>query len=368
MADKPMERPLRLRGRTPDMNESPVLPDVYSAAEIARVAGVRRRDVLDLVALGTITPLKGRFFPAADAILAVRTLQGQAPVTERPLFRGGSAVRREPAMPIAVSGTLHAAIAGALILIASIGMARPVARITPDEQKDLRLVFLMSPGPGGGGGGGGLKEPAPPPPAERKGTARLRSPVPAPKPAPRVDPPPVVRPDPPPPPKPEPEVVAPVVQVAADPRDRAGVPWTPREAPPAESESHGPGTNGGTGTGQGTGIGEGTGSGIGPGSGGGTGGGPYRPGAGITAPAIVREVKPDYTEEGRRRRIEGDVVVEIVVKSDGSVGNVKLLQGLGAGLDERAVEAVRQWRFSPARRYGTAVDVIVEVAMEFKLR
>jgi len=47
---------------------------------------------------------------------------------------------------------------------------------------------------------------------------------------------------------------------------------------------------------------------------------------------------------------------------------VKLLQGLGAGLDERAIDAVRQWRFSPAKRYGTPVDVIVEVAMEFKLR
>src|SRR6187200_1136009 len=104
MTDKAMERPLRLRGiRTPDMNDSPELPDVYSAAEIARVAGVRRRDVLDLIALGAITPLDGTFFPAGDAILAVRTLQGQAPVTERPLFRGGSAVRREPAMPLAVS-------------------------------------------------------------------------------------------------------------------------------------------------------------------------------------------------------------------------------------------------------------------------
>jgi TonB family protein len=61
-------------------------------------------------------------------------------------------------------------------------------------------------------------------------------------------------------------------------------------------------------------------------------------------------------------------VLEIVVRSDGAVGNVTLLQGLGAGLDQRAIEAVRQWRFSPARRYGTPVDVIVEVAMEFKLR
>ena len=92
------------------------------------------------------------------------------------------------------------------------------------------------------------------------------------------------------------------------------------------------------------------------------------PGSGITAPAITREVKPDYTEEGRRRNLEGDVVLEIVVRSDGSVGNVKLLQGLGAGLDQRAVDAVRQWRFAPAKRLGVPVDVIVEVAMEFKLR
>jgi TonB family protein len=184
-----------------------------------------------------------------------------------------------------------------------------------------------------------------------------------------VEPPPVPRPVEPPPVKAEPlpPVVAPVVVAAADPRDVAGVPWR-KDPPVQESDSRGPGTGGGTGSGQGTGLGQGDGAGIGPGSGGGTGGGPYRPGAGITAPAILREVKPDYTEEGRRRHVEGDVVVEIVVRSDGSVGSVKLLQGLGAGLDQRAIDAVRQWRFSPAKRYGVPVDVMVEVAMEFKLR
>jgi TonB family protein len=79
-------------------------------------------------------------------------------------------------------------------------------------------------------------------------------------------------------------------------------------------------------------------------------------------------VKPDYTEEARRRSLEGDVVLEIVVRRDGSVGDVKILQGLGGGLDARAVDAVRQWRFSPAQRQGVPVDVIVEVAVEFKLR
>src|SRR6185369_9405583 len=109
------------------------------------------------------------------------------------------------------------------------------------------------------------------------------------------------------------------------------------------------------------GLGPGSGAGIGPGSGGGTGGGLYRPGSGISPPRLLKEVKADYTEEARRRGLTGEVVLEIVVRSDGAVGDVKLLHGLGAGLDERAISAVRRWRFSPAERLGTPVDVVVEV-------
>ncbi len=60
--------------------------------------------------------------------------------------------------------------------------------------------------------------------------------------------------------------------------------------------------------------------------------------------------------------------MEIVVRRDGTVGNLTLVRGLGGGLDERAARAVRQWRFSPARRRGVPVDVVVEVAVDFKLR
>jgi TonB family protein len=161
-----------------------------------------------------------------------------------------------------------------------------------------------------------------------------------------------------------PQVVAPVATAPADARDTAG---TMAESAKA-TESQGAGSGGGAGTGQGTGLGEGDGAGIGTGTGGGTGGGPYRPGSGITPPSLQREIKPDYTEEARRRGIAGDVVLEIVVRSNGTVGDLKVLQGLGGGLDQRAIDAVRQWRFSPARRFGTPVDVIVEVAVEFKLR
>jgi protein TonB len=62
------------------------------------------------------------------------------------------------------------------------------------------------------------------------------------------------------------------------------------------------------------------------------------------------------------------VVLEIVVRSNGSVGDVRVLQGLGSGLDQRAIEAVRQWRFSSATRKGRPVDVLVEVAVDFRLR
>jgi TonB family protein len=160
-------------------------------------------------------------------------------------------------------------------------------------------------------------------------------------------------------------VVAPVATVAANEQDRPGVIDTPA---PKESDSRGPGTGGGVGTGSGTGLGSGDGSGIGDGSGGGMGGGPYRPGSGILPPRLLKEVKANYTEEARLRNLEGEVVLEIVVRRDGTVSDVRLVSGLPNGLNERAIAAVRQWRFAPATRLGRPVDVIVEVAVEFKLR
>jgi TonB family protein len=175
---------------------------------------------------------------------------------------------------------------------------------------------------------------------------------------------PVPTPAPQPPPPPPQAIVAPVASIAADPADRVGVP----NDTAGTASSHGPGSGGGVGSGKGAGIGEGDGGGIGPGSGGGTGGGPYRPGSGVLPPQLVREIRANYTDEARRRGVEGDVTLEIVVRRDGSVGDVRVLQGLPAGLNERAITAVRQWRFTPATRYGTAVDVVVEVAVGFKLR
>src|SRR5262249_37697105 len=155
----------------------------------------------------------------------------------------------------------------------------------------------------------------------REGHDRLSSPV-VRRPPPDVEPDP--KPEDPPPPPPE-SVNAPVAEAPSDETNQVGV---VKETPATASQ--GPGTQGGAGTGAGGGLGEGSGSGVGPGSGGGTGGGPFRPGSGIAAPRLVHEVKPDYTEEARRRSLEGEVMLEVVVLRDGSVGDVKVRRGLGS--------------------------------------
>jgi periplasmic protein TonB len=356
---------------------SSAITAVFTAREVARAAGARTRQVRALVTAGTIATVDGRFMAAADAVRAVGILRGTiAPAEAGALFRRSAAGKSPAGRALAASGVLHAAVLAGLVFLTTLGVATAPQQRT---ETPVRLVFLAIPGPGGGGGGGGLRQPAPPPKAEMKGASIERSPVPRPrrvttrqpesqprKIPPPVRPQPVERPVEPPAPvaAPAARVVAPVATAPADTRDSAG---TLGEASPA-SESRGGGSGNGVGNGQGTGIGEGTGAGIGQGSGGGTGGGPYRPGSGIAPPGLLREVRPDYTEEARRRGIEGDVVLEIVVRADGLVGNVKVLQGLGGGLDQRAIDAVRQWRFSPARRFGTPVDVMVEVAVEFSLR
>jgi TonB family protein len=268
-----------------------------------------------------------------------------------------------------VSTSLHALVAAALLVISSIGFTAADERTEPieNEQKPIRMVFLMQPGPGGGGGGGGLRMKAPATKVERKGERRVSSPLPARRLPPPLEPKPKPV-EPPPAPleaKVLPPVMAPVQPIAADTQNREGdVRETPKEAPP----SQGPGSGGGAGTGRGTGLGEGNGSGIGDGEGGGMGGGPYRPGSGVEPPRLLKEVRADYTDEARRANIVGEVVLEIVVRRDGTVGDIRVMKRLGAGLDDRAIQAVRQWRFAPARLKGVPVDVSVEVGVEFKLR
>jgi len=143
------------------------------------------------------------------------------------------------------------------------------------------------------------------------------------------------------------------------------------EAPPGPPTlSQGSGSGGGSGTGRGTGIGSGTGSGLGPGSGGGTGGGVYRPGNGVTFPVKLREVRPQYTSDAMRAKVQGTVMLECVVKADGTVGDVNVVKSLDStfGLDQEAIKAAKQWLFRPGMRLGEAVPVLVTIELTFTLR
>jgi protein TonB len=206
-----------------------------------------------------------------------------------------------------------------------------------------RLVFVVDPGRGSSGGGG---TPSRPRPETRK------SPEPPPEPPKTVPPPPLEA----------TSFAAPVLSSMPATPSRVSteeaLDRTKRD--PAVADGAGPGTTGG--------VGNTPRSGIGEGSGPGEGGAGYGNGRGVSPPRLLHEVKAVYTEDARRLGLTGEVVLSIVVEADGHVGNVRLVRGLGAGLDERAIAAVREWQFAPAKRLGTPVAVTVEAVVSFNLR
>jgi protein TonB len=133
--------------------------------------------------------------------------------------------------------------------------------------------------------------------------------------------------------------------------------------------SGGPGGGGGIGTGCCGGIGSGEGGGLGPGSGGGTGGGVFRAGVnGVGIPICVYCPDPQYSEEARKAKYQGTVVLQVIVTADGRATNISVVKGPGLGLEEKAIEAVRGWRFKPAvGPSGKSVPVIVPIEVTFRL-
>jgi len=255
---------------------------------------------------------------------------------------------------VVFSVATHVALALLILLIARFIPKQTYKAILPERLSD-QIVWLSQPGPGGGGGGGGNKMPDPPKPAELVGKEKITVPVqPTPKPEPQ---------------KPEPEkkedLNIPAQTLAAATEVSPGAIDSGQA-----TVSQGSGSGGGAGTGTGTGIGPGQGSGLGPGTGGGTGGGVYRPGNGVELPAVLREVKPKYTAEAMRAKVQGTVLLECVVLPDGSVGNVQVAKSLDStfGLDQEAIKAAKEWRFRPGTRLGQPVAVLVTIELTFTLR
>jgi periplasmic protein TonB len=160
-------------------------------------------------------------------------------------------------------------------------------------------------------------------------------------------------------------VVPPQVQVASNHMPNLG---SPAAAPlPAAPPSNGVGAGGGIGSGSGGGVGVGYGPGVGAGTGGGMGGGVYKVGGGISAPKPLATPDPEYTDEARRAKIQGTCILWLIVGADGRPRDIKVVRGLGYGLDAKALETVKQWKFEPAQKDGTPVNVQVSVEVIFRL-
>ncbi|HYW46152.1 MAG TPA: energy transducer TonB [Bryobacteraceae bacterium] len=131
--------------------------------------------------------------------------------------------------------------------------------------------------------------------------------------------------------------------------------------------SNGPGSGGGIGSGKGGGIGSGNGAGLGPGEGGGVGGNVFKVGGGVSAPILLHKVEPEYSEEARKAKYQGTVLLYIEVSPDGKATNIRVARSLGLGLDEKAIEAVKQWKFKPGYKNGTPVTVAATIEVNFRL-
>jgi len=145
------------------------------------------------------------------------------------------------------------------------------------------------------------------------------------------------------------------MDILGDPLAKSGVP------------SNGPGSGAGIGTGSGGGVGSGSGAGFGPGHGGNMGGGAYHIGGGVSAPTVLYKVEPEYSEEARKAKFQGTVVIFIVVDERGNPRDMRVIRPLGLGLDQKALDAVREWRFNPGKKDGKPVAVQATIEVNFRL-
>ena len=157
-------------------------------------------------------------------------------------------------------------------------------------------------------------------------------------------------------------IVPPDIKVAMNNMPNLGDPKSSAVIP-----SNGTGSGSGIGSGSGGGVGPGTGAGVGPGSGGGIGGGVFRVGRGVTAPRPIYDPEPEFSEEARKAKYQGVCTLEVVVDVAGRPTNIRVVGALGMGLDEKAIEAVKTWRFEPAMKDGHPVAVAVNLEVDFHL-
>jgi len=242
-----------------------------------------------------------------------------------------------------ISLTIHAAVVTLLFLIGGYS-----ARVGPiAEQTIVPLLDPLTSDFGHTGrGGGGNHSPIPPSRGQLPPHREFHMPLPI---ASAIAPPPLVE------PPPSLTVDAHIDSKLLQFGDPNGVPGPP---------SSGPGSGGGIGDGDGTGFGDQAGPGGGDGA---PGNGAGSIGGRTTAPVLVWKVDPDYSDPARRAKIQGVVLLRVAIDKSGRIEDVRVDRGIGLGLDEKAVEAVRRWKFLPGMRNGSAVAATAVVEVHFRL-
>lgn len=300
--------------------------------------------------------LKSLFINLQDALFPKKLPPLQ--VTSRPVAVRDIWERKDPRKAAGMSLMVHGLMICGLIAATYMG-----ARVVQETRKNtVTLVApdisdylpMTKPGPvmgGGGGGGDRAKIEAPKGKLPKAAMEQITPPA------------IVVRNE-----KPKLEV-EPTVMIPSNIRPAANMPsiGDPTSRVIAGPASNGVGAGGGIGAGSGGGIGVGTGRGLGPGEGMGYGGGPYKVGGGVQAPRPIFTPDPEYSEEARKAKYQGVVVLWLVVGPDGRPRDMRIQRGLGMGLDAKAMEAVKQWKFEPATKDGKPVAVQINVEVNFRL-
>jgi periplasmic protein TonB len=243
----------------------------------------------------------------------------------------------------------HAMLLAAVFVL---GVFHPVQNLVKQQFTelvvDLRPYLAENKRLAGGGGGGGARQ------LVEASKGKLPKPEPRQFTPPRVDPveaklqmpPSIIAP---------PDVPNLQANNFGDPLSKLGIP------------SNGTGLGGGIGSGAEGGVGPGHGGGAGAGLDGGFGGGVYKVGGGVSAPTLLFRVEPEYSEEARKAKWQGTVLLSVIVDEMGRPSHLSVLRSLGLGLDQKAIDAVSQWKFKPGQKGGKAVPVIATIEVNFRL-
>jgi periplasmic protein TonB len=281
---------------------------------------------------------------------AVIKFSKESPVRGIPTFGAGYGIYETRPENFVLSFLTHAALVAVVIWLYHVTIQQIKPATKNDSVTMLAPYLPMTPSKKAGGGGGGGEN--------SKLQASMGGPPKMSK-APQLAPPVVIR------PKEESKLMAEPTVVADLKLPQA--PQIGDQLSKLVTPSSGTGIGSGVGSGSGGGFGSGHGRGYGPGNGYGSGGGDGGYG-GLTQPKLIYSPDPEFSEEARKAKYQGVVVLKVLVGTDGRVHDAHVARSLGMGLDEKALETVRLWKFEPARaKDGKAVDVYASIEVNFRL-